>query len=298
MNLRQLQAFKAVMHEGTVTQAAHLMGVTQPAISSMIANLEQDVGFALFRRHKGRVHPTPEALHLFDEVEKALSGMDKVLRAARDIKDLSVGQLQVASLPGPSLVFLPRVVAEFIEARPGVTVSLQTRSSLQIKEWIAAQLYDIGLAELPVDDPAIEVEALSFNCVCVMPAGHALAREEVITPHHLSGLPIIALSRDHMTHFRLRDAFLAAGVPWSPRCECQLFAPACSLVAGGAGIAVVEPITAANYADRGLVSRPFEPRIPFDIGLLYPAMRPRSNLAREFTVLLRERFSPYLSTKG
>ncbi len=114
MNLRQLQAFKAVMNEGTLTQAADIMAVTQPAVSSLIANLEQSVGFPLFKRHKGRIHPTPEAEHFYEGVEKVLSAVEKATRSALEIRDLELGYLRIASMPGLSLVFLPRVVARFV----------------------------------------------------------------------------------------------------------------------------------------------------------------------------------------
>ena len=296
MNLRQLHAFKAVMQEGTLTQAADVMAVTQPAMSSLIANLEQSVGFPLFKRHKSRVHPTPEAQQFYEEVEKVLSAAEAATRSAKDIRDLELGYLRIACMPGLSLVFLPRVVARFAENRPGVKVALQTRSSLQVKQWMGAQLYDIGLAELPADDPAIDVEHFSMDCVCVLPEDHPLTAHKVITPALLNGVPFISLSRDHMTHFRLKEAFEAAKVAWQPRFECQLFAPACSLVAAGAGVSVIDPVTAADYEGRGVVVRPFEPRIPFDIGILHPGMRPGSRLAHEFSALLKESLASYLAT--
>ena len=294
MNLRQLQAFKAVMNEGTLTQAADIMAVTQPAVSSLIANLEQSVGFPLFKRHKGRIHRTPEAERFYEEVEKVLSAVETAMRSAKDIRDLELGYLRIASMPGLSLVFLPRIVARFVENRPGLMIALQTRSSLQVKQWIGAQLYDLGLVELPVDDPAIEVEPFSMDCVCVLPEGHPLTAHKCITPALVDGIPFVSLSRDHMTHFRLKQAFEAAKVAWRPRFECQLFAPACSLVAAGAGISVIDPVTAADYEGRGVVTRPFRPRIPFDIGIIYPAMRPRSRLAYAFSALLKDCLASYV----
>jgi len=294
MNLRQLHAFRAAMREGSVTHAAEALGVTQPAASSLITKLEDDLGFLLFKRDKGRIVPTPEGRHFYQEVEKILSAVDKATRAAHDIRDLRLGQLRIAAMPGLSLVFLPRVVARFLARRPEVSATLQTRSSIQVKEWIAAQLYDIGIAELPVDDPAIEAKPLSMDCVCALPEGHPLAAHEVITPALIARTPVIALGRDHMTHFRLFQAFEEAGVAWQPKIECQLFAPACNLVAEGLGVAVIDPVTAADHRSHGIVTRPFEPRIPFDVAILYPANQPRSQLVQSFARDLEAAIAPYL----
>lgn len=294
MNVRQLKAFKTVMDRGSITQAAEIFNITQPAMSSMIATLEADVGFALFERTKGRIRPTPEALRLYEEVEKALTGFDKVVRSASDIRDLRTGELRIASMPGPSFGFLPRIVASFHRAYPEVIVSLHTRSSLQVKDWIESQLFDIGLAELPVDRPAIEVEPMAMACVCVLPAGDPLQRLDVITPRDLLGRPFISLNPDHLTHRRLKAAFEAADMPWQPQMECQLFAPACSLAAQGVGVTVIDPFTAEDFADRGVVIKPFHPPILHDIGILYPALRPRSRLAKEFASLLKRELARFV----
>ena len=298
MNVRQLKAFKTVMDRGSITQAAATFNITQPAMSSMIAALEADVGFALFERSKGRIRPTPEALSLYEEVEKALTGFDKVVRTAYDIRDLRTGQLRIASFPAPSFGFLPRIVAAFHRAYPEVTVSLQTRSSPQVNDWIESQLFDIGLAELPVDRPAIEVEPMAVACVCILPAGDPLRRLDTITPPDLQGRPFISLNPDHVTHRRLKAAFEAAGVPWQPQMECQLFAPACSLAAQGIGVTVVDPFTAEDFADRGIVVRPFEPAILHDMGILYPALRPRSRLAEAFADLLKRELARFVQPES
>lgn len=294
MNIRQLKAFKTVIDHGSITQAAEVFNITQPAMSNMIAALEADVGFSLFERTQGRVRPTPEAFSLYEEAEKALTGFDKVIRSAGDIRDLRTGQLRIASMPGPSFGFLPRVVALFHKAYPEVVVSLQTRSSLQVKDWIESQLFDIGLAELPVDSSAIEVEPLQMRCVCVLPEDNPLRHKRVIKPKDLEAHPFISLNPDHMTHRRLMNAFEAAGVPWRPQVECQLFAPACSLAAQGVGIAVVDPFTAEDFSGRGIVTRPFKPAIMHDIGILYPASQPRSRVTEEFALILKRELDRFL----
>ncbi len=293
MKYRQLQAFRAVIITGTVTQAAESLGISQPAISNLIVTLEHQLGFSLFERRKGRLYPTPDAKYLYEDVERALSGFDKVTQTAKDIRELKTGTLSIACMPGLSLGFLPKVVAEFLDDRPKVTVSLQTRSSQKVQEWIAAQLFDVGLAELPIDHTGIESELLSFDCVCVLPENHSLAVKAIITPKDLDGLPFISLARDHMTFFRIKNAFSKAGAKRNIRVETQLFAPACSLVARGAGVSIIDPITAADYHNRGVVIRPFRPCIPFEIGILWPALQPRSALVEAFITLLKASAKTY-----
>ncbi len=293
MNIRQLEAFRAVIVAGSVTGAGEILRISQPAVSRLIADLERDVGFMLFARRKKRLHPTPEATYLFNEVERSFSGLDKIAQVVEDIRDLKTGYLQIACLASLSFRFLPDVVSEFLAGRPDVMVSLQPRASTKMLEWIEAQQFDIGIAELPAEHPAVEVKPVSLRCVCVLPAGHPLAARETITPADLDGLPFISLNRDHMTFHHLQNAFAAARAVRDIRVETRLFAPACAFVAKGAGVSVVDPVTAADYAAWGVVARPFEPAIPFDMGILFPAHRPRSRLVEAFAATLEEHLEAF-----
>jgi len=296
MNLRQIEAFRAVMNEGSVTQAAVALGVTQPAVSCLISNLEDSMGFLLFKRHRGRFQPTGEAEIFLQDAERLLASHNRAVRAARDIRDLKSGSLRIAALPAVSMNFMPKLVADFVRDRPEVKVSLQTRSSIQIREWISVQLFDIGFAELPADNPAFDCEPISVNCLCALPSSHPLASKTHITPKDLEDEPLIVLNPEHAAHYQLKAAFEHAGVAWNPHIECHLFAPACRMAAEGAGIAIVDPFTAHDFAGRGLVFRQIEPAIPYDLGLIYPALRPRSRLAVTFTTKLKTALRGMLGT--
>lgn len=294
MNVRELHALKAVINRGTVTRAAEQLGVSQPALSTMISNMERRLGFKLFERAGGRLSPTAEAIHLSDEAEKVLSGLDKLSHLARNLREQKAGLLRVGSLPGLGIEFVPRLLAQFLVDRPDVRLQFQARSSADVREWIAARQLDVGIAELPADDAAIDVDPVSLRCVCAMPKGHPLTAKKRITPKDLSGMPVLTLNRDHMTYFRISRAFEQAHVRLNVRAEVHLFAPACAMVAQGLGVSIIDPITASTYANRGIETRPFDPPIPFDLGILYPANRPRSLLAQELGAVLKHAMSPYV----
>lgn len=294
MNIRQLQALKAVIENHTTTRAAEKLNLTQPAVSGLIAGLERSLGIQLFERSKGRLLPTPEAHRLVHEANKVLTSFSRMEQRARRLSELKTGELQIVSLPGPALEFLPRIVAEFLTDKPDVRVSLQIRPSVEVQEWITAGYMDIGLAELPIDDQGLDYELITMRCVCVVPATHPLASRSVITPLDLDGVPFIALEPGHMTYSRLAAAFHNVGANFNVRINVQLFAPACVLVAKGAGVALVDPISAQVHSDRGLKAIRFEPAIPFTIGLLRQAGKPSSLLTQEFLQHLKREFAPYL----
>src|SRR5690606_24438685 len=120
MNIRQLQALRAVMENHTTTQAADALGLTQPAISGLIAGLEKSLQVKLFERAKGRLWPTPEAHQLVGEANNVLTSVSRMEQRARQLGELKSGELRIASLPGPALEFVPRILAQFLADKPDV----------------------------------------------------------------------------------------------------------------------------------------------------------------------------------
>ena len=92
MNYRQLEAFRAVMETGTVTAASQLLSISQPSLSTHIANLEHELQLSLFHRRGGRLVPTAESHMLFAEVDHVVKGMARLRRLAMDIRTLHAGR--------------------------------------------------------------------------------------------------------------------------------------------------------------------------------------------------------------
>ncbi len=289
---RQAEAFRAVMIAGTITGAAEILCVSQPAVSRLLADFEDAVQLRLFERHKKRLTPTPEALILFEEVEKSFVGIDKLARTADELRGFHRGTLRIATMPAVSIGFLPNVVQDFISDHRGVSVTLQVRSSQQVADWVATQHYDVGIVATHVSDPAIDVQLLADSrMVCVLPAGHRLADKPVLTPEDLRGESFISLGTEQSARYKVDEAFERAGVGRQLIIDTQLCYVACSFVLAGSGVTLVDPLTALHFAPQGLVVKRFEPRISFVYNILYPAQRAKSQLTLEFTDTLRRKLA-------
>lgn len=294
---RQLEAFRAVIETGKVTAAATVMNTTQPSVSRMISDLEHIVGFALFERRGRQLIPTTEALALLEEVERSFVGLAEISRVAEDIRDFRTGSLMIAGMPALALKFLPDVIASFIQAEPGVTVSLRTRSSQAVLRHVSSQQFDLGFAAIELDHPAVTRRPIfTAPMKAVLPIGHPLAEKTYLEPGDFHEQPFIALGTEISTRSET-DAFIAASKA-KPRvvAEAQLSASICELVAGGAGMSIVEPVTAANFAAaKKIVTRPLHPEQPFQYDLLLPALRQPSRLATRFLDLVGAQFELLLN---
>ena len=272
------------MTSRSVTQAAQSMNLSQPAVSKLIADLEHAIGFKLFVRSKGSaLTVTPEAELFFHEVERSFIGIDAIKRAANDIRNLRTGNLHIASLPALSYSFLPRVIREFRQRHPGVSIRLYTHSSSTVRLWVANQQFDIGLATRAHEVAGVSSSSFLRSVgACVLTPGHRLSAKATIEPADLAGEPFISLMFGDQTRRRIDRIFEDAGVERDLVIETQYAMTICSLVTQGVGCSIVNPATAIDFVSLGLIVRPFRPRIEFEYMLYTPTLRPLSRTALSF----------------
>lgn len=293
MKLRQLEAMRAVLARGTTTHAGETLGLTQSAVSRLIAQLEYEVGLRLFDRRNGRLQITPEGQHFYAIVEKVLSGVDQISATARDIRTLQAGILRIISMPALGYGLIPDTVAKLNKHHKQVRISVDFGTRQELEKGLANAEYDFGIATLPVDHELLEVEPLcGANAICVLPPGHPLAEKRVITAMDLDGSSFISMETGAFFRYRIDELFGRLGVRRELNIEAQSTIMVCNLVAKGLGVSIVHPFVARPFADQ-IVCRPFEPSIRFDYGLLFPAGQTRSQLTNEFVRTLQESLASF-----
>jgi DNA-binding transcriptional LysR family regulator len=286
MDVKLLEAFRAVVDHRSVTAAATAMGVSQPAVSTQIARLEESVGFSLFERAGGRLKPTAEGMLFYAEASRVLGEVDRLQAATAQIREGQSGRLVIASHPSASISLLPGLVAEFLAGRPEVSVRLVSRHSDVVSQLLPSESFDIGIAELPIDDAQVKVVRYEMRCVAILPPRHPRAGHRVLTPKLLADHPMVMPARSHQVPSRILGTFAAAGQPLNAVVEAEFFASLCGLVAAGAGWSIVDPLSAESFAHLGLVVRPFEPAIVYEIGAFHRRDREPSVLAAAFLDML------------
>ena len=297
MDIKHLMAFREVMHAGSVSAAARNLHRTQPAISALISGLEDEIGFQLFARHGRRLHPVPEAHYLLEQCEDILNRLSMTKSSLEGIRALDQGMVRAVAMPGPSVFLLPTLICKFARGKSGVRVSLITQTSPAIQQLVAAQHYDVGLADLdpedPLDSDLVDHHVMRFKCVCAMHEDDPLAKRRRITASDLSGRPLAALFAEHLTTTQIKHAFLETGATIDLRFEAQYFVPLLTFVEHRLAYAIVDPLSAESYrlyrSDHGkVVFRPFVPAVYMVSSIITPTHRPPSILANAFIALMRE----------
>ena len=291
MNPRQVEAFRTVVQLGSMTNAAELLGVSQPAVSRLIRDLEAHLRLRLFRREGNRLVPTHEALVLFEEVDLHYRGMAQIEKVAEDLRNQSAGTLRVAAPSSLATFFLPAVTAEFLAERPTIGVSISSASSPLIIERVGLRQVEIGLVQISGANPGVRIMPLPEPAtVCILHKDHPLAAEPVLTPQLLANQVFISLGRNSPTRARVDALFAEHGIHRLQRIEVDLTATVRALVARGLGVSIVDPFAVSSPVDPDVVVRPFQPVIPFEVAAVLPAHRSLSSHAQRFLDLIRIRF--------
>jgi DNA-binding transcriptional LysR family regulator len=276
MRARQLEVFRAVMRSGTVTGAAKTLNVSQPALSQIILHTEDELGFRLFERVKGRLVPTPEAEELFPEADRLFNDLDNLRSLALDLRHGKVGAVRIAASAPPSLSFLPRALGRFREAHPGV----RTLSYVVPADVIATMLdhgqAGLGIAMNDQPLPAIDTELIARSeIICVMPSSHRLARRRTVSLRELKGETVISYRGTSLPGMLLERILAREGERLRPDIEIDVSIIALAFVQQGLGIALVDGLIPwGNFP--GLVARPFLPTVLLPLCLLTSTRRPLS----------------------
>jgi DNA-binding transcriptional LysR family regulator len=273
------------MFAGSVTSAAKLLRLTQPTISKLIAQLEEQTNLKLFERRRRRLVPTREAHTLLKSVERALASIDDVGRAAAELSRTHTGTLRIACIPSIGGQFMPTAIANFVKTHPDTRVTLYIRTSNHIIDRVNGALADLGLVSEDVDEPGIESSTFQEypGAICILPPRHRLKSRKVIRVTDLEGEPFISVGRENKFRHLVDRAFVEASVTRNVVVEATHLGAAYALVAEGIGVSVIDPYTAIAGARRhDVILRPFLPEVKFVVNLLTPANLPVPTIVEDF----------------
>jgi DNA-binding transcriptional LysR family regulator len=261
INLRQIEAFKAVIEYGTISRGAEMLHISQPAMSKLIAHLETDTGLKLFDRLKGRLAPTALAMRLSDEIGRIFAGVRQVENAVDAIRRAEQGRIAIGVMPALAGSFIQRTTSSFLKSHPKVFCSVESPSSQWIVDRLIAGQLDVGVVGAGIANPYVTRERLMEHpLVCIMPLKHPLAAKRKIKPKDLHEAPFVSLQRDTYSGRLAAEMLESYSIEPNIVLVADTMTMQCDFVAAGLGVALVHPLVAGGL-QRRLVVRRFEPDI-------------------------------------
>ncbi|ALF88565.1 MULTISPECIES: LysR family transcriptional regulator [Ralstonia solanacearum species complex] len=272
MELRQLEAFAAVMSTGSVTAAGKLLGRSQPAISRLIQDLEAEIGYALFTRAGPRVSPTEQGFLLYEDVEHTLISLRRIHARAEEIARGEARPLRLAATSALAAGLLPAALAD--DAELGRHLQIRSASPEQVVHAVLTGAADLGISSLPLEHRGVTVHWIGeAACVAALPAGDPLAAGDRVALADCAERRIITMHNPYRLRRRLDHALTQAGVTPAELIETNASLNALSAVRAGLGVALLEPVTAYGVPIEGVAVRPIDAHIPFFFGVITPEAR-------------------------
>jgi DNA-binding transcriptional LysR family regulator len=293
MELRQLRYAVAVAAHRHFTRAAAAVPVAQPALSHQIKLLEQELGVELFERSRSGARLTEAGDIFLPRARRALAEVDAAREEIAALKGLTTGRLVLGAMQALAGLDLPRLIAAFHAAHPGVDVSLREDSTRDMFTMTARGEIDLAIAALDVERPAgLEAAPLVREPVLVaMPAAHRLAALETVDVRQLRDERFIFFKPG--TGLRAVSERATERAGFAPRVsfETSSHNRLLALVNEGLGVAFVPASAVTDPPPRAVVVRPAAPALDRTVGVVWRADHRHTPAASAFLALLRRRAS-------
>ncbi|WP_066456726.1 LysR family transcriptional regulator [Castellaniella caeni] len=283
MRLRHIEIFEAIRQAGSLTQAAALLNISQPAASKILAHAEAQLGFKLFERVKGRLIPTREAEILTPQIIQLGQDLAHVRRLAANLRQGRQGHLRIGCAPAIGLGLLPMAIRRF---HPGSQASfkISTLHSPGLVAGLHAQELDLIVTFDGQDHPGlrrIPVGATELAYLSRTPTPSPVALKT------LADRPVIALDTRDQVGTVMDQTLRQAGITLDTQIIVQTHYVACSLVEAGCGDAIVDLLTGHAMLKPGMALCRLDPAIPIPIYVMAHAADPLSLLHHKFIDCLR-----------
>ncbi|PJE27015.1 DNA-binding transcriptional regulator, LysR family [Pseudooceanicola antarcticus] len=285
MQLNLLETFRVVLEKGSTLAAATELGITQSAVSRRISQLESELNLELFLRDRGRLVPTRECQALQGQIFGMVDRGQRLQHLARDLRrgNSPALRLRVAVPASMTLSIMPRILSRFLAENDRVQVELHTGPYDTIERMLQDDRAELGFLRIPIQRAGLSIlPTISARSVCVMPAGHRLATRDEVKMEDLNGEPLILLGRMRAPRRDLDAAFWTAGQSPSVRIEAHSVMSACSLVAEGLGLTIVNGLMARDFAHLPVVQKPIAPAMTDRFAFAFNAEMPLSQAAENF----------------
>ncbi|WP_170415909.1 LysR substrate-binding domain-containing protein [Ruegeria atlantica] len=292
ITFKQVDAFRTVVSTGTVTEAAAMLGISQPAVSRLISDFEAEVGFQLFQRSGRVLVPTDEARLLVEEVRQAVSGMEHIKESATAIGKFGHARLNLVITPGVSSQLAPDLLQEFSVTWPQAMARMEIAPSDDAVEWMVSQNYDFGITTTQPANPSFDSLVIRNSDVCcVVPTGHPLAEKTIVQAQDLAGKNFISYMPSSRFRFEIDQFFEAKGISRQMQYETRTTDAVCRLVARGLGVSVVGASLDYLKTIPDCVALPFAAPLTFRAVLFWSKNKPLSAVGQSFLKIVQSQIS-------
>ncbi|EJZ17185.1 LysR family transcriptional regulator (plasmid) [Rhizobium sp. Pop5] len=281
VKIRHLQILREVMRAGSERLAAQMLRITQPAVSQNIKQLEETVGFALFRRENNRLIPTVKAWEFLRTIDAAFAGLDRIGPSIDFLRNNDTRMIGIAAPSAFSFATLPKVVKRIRERSRSYAVQVKSGTYEQIADHVLNGRSDLGISRLPLDERILDwVPVGSATNVCLFPANHRFAAQQLVTAEDLASEAIIDIDPQIASHQMSVNALRYMGTAPDIAVEYDANGHDIGYVMAGIGVSITNEIIASEYAEFDVAFREFQPGATYHYVVVWQKDRKLSDSLR------------------
>lgn len=274
VSLRQLRVFQAVAAHASFTRAGDEIGLTQPAVSRCVTELEQQLGLKLLDRTTREVTLTEAGRSLAVRLDRVLDELDTVLLDVAGLATLRSGRVRVASSPTLSANLMPDCIARCRLEHPGLELVLLDRIQHDALASVLSGEVDFGVVIDPVQRDDLHAEAILTEPFClVCPTTHRLAKRRSVRWSDLASEPLVLLDHASGSRRLIDEALRAQGVQAPVAQEVGHVTTIFRMLDAGLGISIVPLLALPPGGLQGLATRSLVPRVQRRVVLVRRANR-------------------------
>lgn len=269
INLRHLRAFVAVAEHLHFTKAAEAVYLTQPALSTLIRQLESDLGVRLVNRNTRVAELTPAGRDFYETARRVLAELDGAIAGLKPGKLETRGRVALAALPSISTYVLPGVLKQFMAAHPDTDLELHDLPGEEVLTALRSRAVDLGVGYAQTLDDIAARPLFRDKLVLFCAADSRLAARRKVRWRDLVGEPIIALAKGTTARMLVEATMIKKGIKLDIVMEPRLYTVALALANAGLGAAIVPSVGLPSALPSSLAYRELtDPVVRRDISLL------------------------------
>lgn len=278
LNLDALRTFAQVIELGSFSAAAERGGITQPAVSLQVRQLERRFGLKLVERVGRRAGPTAAGLELLTHIRTIDAALTQAEQAMTAHASQVTGRVRLGTGATACTYLLPPLLADLRQRFPALDVVASTGNTADMLRGLESNTLDIGLVTLPAPGRMIEATpVLEDEFVAIFPTHGANAIPDVATPQALAAQRLVLFEPGARTRRLVDDWFEAAGVAVKPVMELGSTEAMKEIVAAGLACAVLPKLAVSGAGQRSaLTQRSLTPRLSRTLAIVVRRDKPLS----------------------
>ncbi|WP_039029699.1 LysR family transcriptional regulator [Leclercia adecarboxylata] len=285
LNLGQLATFRLVVQRGSFSAAADVLGLSQPAVSLQIRQLEQFLQARLIERTGRGVKATAAGLALLTHGERIGRAVDEAIRSVAAFSQEVSGTITLGMGATACIHLLPPLLQELRQSHPLLRVGVTTGNTLEIVRAIEENRLDLGLVTLPAAGSALAIAPVMDEEFVFIAAGEQQAQFDTLTAEHLQDRPFIAFSAGSSTRLVIDAWFQASGVEAQPIMQSGSIEVIKRMVRVGLGYSIIPRMAVDCVEDRqGLCVRSLTPVLQRQLAIV---MRQDKILSKGISEIIR-----------